>query len=114
MESIAGGPTRGDGDGGGGSVHRNSCLRVKAAFATRAAIPAGVVLLWWKRQRLMGGFGPSCDHGNGGGGLLLVRVSLPYSLRKWDRLLANISDAGQISEDLSQITTLRCIPTISI
>ena len=31
--------------------------------------------------------------------LLLVRVSLPESLRKWDTLLANISDARQISED---------------
>ena len=50
-----GGFAGGDGDGGGGCVHRNRCPRVKAsfaegvkfpankAFATRVAIPAAVV-----------------------------------------------------------------------
>ena len=53
-----GGSAGGDGDGDGGRVHRNRCLRVKAAFAesvkfpantafaARAAIPAAVVWLW--------------------------------------------------------------------
>ena len=57
MESLVGGFTGGDGDGGGGFAHRNRCLRVKAAFAgnvrfsantafaARAAIPAPVG--WW-------------------------------------------------------------------
>ena len=53
-----GGFAGGDGDGGSDCVHRNRCLRVKAAFAgsvkfpantafaARAAIPAAVVWLW--------------------------------------------------------------------
>ena len=41
-----GGFAGGDGDGGGGCDPRNRCLRVKAAFAARAAIPAAVVWLW--------------------------------------------------------------------
>ena len=57
LESLVGGSAGGDGDGGGGCVHRNRCLRVKAAFAgnvrfsantafaARAAIPAPVG--WW-------------------------------------------------------------------
>ena len=57
MEPMAGGSAGGDGDGGGGCVHRNRCLRVKAAivgnvsfsantaFTARAAIPAPVG--WW-------------------------------------------------------------------
>ena len=57
-ESLVGGFAGGDGDGGSGCVHRNCCLRVKAAFAgsvkfpaneafaARAAIPAVVVWLW--------------------------------------------------------------------
>ena len=77
----------GGGDGGGGSAHRNRCLRVKAefagsvkfpaniAFAARAAIPVALLWLWldwlewrWCWWRLMGGFGRSCDRGNGGDG----------------------------------------------
>ena len=58
VESLVGGLTGGDGDGGGVCAHRNRCLRVKAPFAgsvtfpankaiaTRAAIPAAVVWLW--------------------------------------------------------------------
>ena len=37
---MVGGSAGGDGDGGGGSVHRNRCLRVKAAFAESVNLPA--------------------------------------------------------------------------
>ena len=37
---MAGGSAGGDGDGGGGCVYRNLCLRLKVAFAARAAITA--------------------------------------------------------------------------
>ena len=58
MESLAGGFSGGDGDGGGVCAHRNHYLCVKAAFAgsvkfqaneafaARVAIPAAVVWLW--------------------------------------------------------------------
>ena len=75
-----GGSAGGGGDGGGGCGHRNRCLRAKAAiagrvkspanksFAARATITAAAVCWWeWWEWRLMGGFGPSCDRGNGGG-----------------------------------------------
>ena len=57
VESLVGGSAGGDGDGGGGCIHRNRCLRVKAAFAgslkfpankafaTRAAIMAALVVV---------------------------------------------------------------------
>ena len=37
---MVGGSAGGDGDGGGGCVHRNRCLRVKAAFAGSVNLPA--------------------------------------------------------------------------
>ena len=46
LESLVGGFAVGDGNCNGGFAHRNRCLRVKAAFAARAAIPEGVVWLW--------------------------------------------------------------------
>ena len=76
---MVGGSAGGGGDGGGGCGHRNRCLRAKAifagrirspaseAFAARATITAAVVCWWeWWEWRLLGGFAPSCDRGNGG------------------------------------------------
>ena len=40
MESLVGGSAGGDGDGGGGCIHRNRCLPVKAAFAESLKFPA--------------------------------------------------------------------------
>ena len=83
MQSMEGGSTIGDGDGGGHCAHLNRCLRLKAAFAgsvnflantaftARAAIPAcGALVMvrlvewhwWW--MRLMGSFGSGCNRGN--------------------------------------------------
>ena len=45
MESLVGGSAGGDGDGGGGCVRRNRCVRVKAAFTrsekSRRTTPPG-------------------------------------------------------------------------